>query len=109
MAQVVEEALAFPHPQPTEQFQRQIDVLRAHEALDRLPRIAAPTLFVAGELDLFTRPRFGREVADAIPGAELVVLPGEAHQPFQERPDEFNALVDAFWQRLGSDQAGATP
>lgn len=25
------------------------------------------------------------------------VMPGGAHQPFQELPDEFNARVDAFW------------
>jgi hypothetical protein len=25
------------------------------------------------------------------------VLPGEAHQPFQEIPDEWNARVDGFW------------
>ena len=24
----------------------------------------------------------------------------EAHQPFQEVPDQWNALVDAFWRQL---------
>jgi hypothetical protein len=27
-------------------------------------------------------------------------MPGEAHQPFQEVPDEFNARVDAFWRQV---------
>jgi pimeloyl-ACP methyl ester carboxylesterase len=27
-------------------------------------------------------------------------MPGEAHQPFQEVPDEFNARVDAFWREV---------
>ena len=31
-------------------------------------------------------------------------MPGEAHQPFQEVPDEFNARVDAFWREV---EAGA--
>jgi pimeloyl-ACP methyl ester carboxylesterase len=44
-------------------------------------------------------------VAERIPGAELVVLPGEAHQPFQERPDEFNALVTDFWGRVEAGQS----
>jgi pimeloyl-ACP methyl ester carboxylesterase len=35
-------------------------------------------------------------VADSIPGAGFEVLPGEAHQPFQEVPDVFNARVDPF-------------
>jgi hypothetical protein len=25
-------------------------------------------------------------------------MPGEAHQPFQEVPDQFNARVAAFWR-----------
>jgi hypothetical protein len=28
------------------------------------------------------------------------VLPGEAHQPFQEVPDKWNARVDAFWREV---------
>jgi hypothetical protein len=24
-------------------------------------------------------------------------MPGEAHQPFQEVPEEFNARVETFW------------
>ena len=43
-------------------------------------------------------PRFGRAVAAAIPNAQFEVMPGEAHQPFQEVPDQFNARVDAFWR-----------
>jgi pimeloyl-ACP methyl ester carboxylesterase len=27
-------------------------------------------------------------------------MPGEAHQPFQEAPDDFNARVDAFWREV---------
>ena len=49
-----------------------------------------------------TRPRPGREVADAIPGAIFEVWPDEAHQPFQETPDQFNERVDAFWQSVAT-------
>jgi pimeloyl-ACP methyl ester carboxylesterase len=31
-----------------------------------------------------------------IPGARFEVLAEEAHQPFEEGPDAFNARVDAF-------------
>ena len=71
-----------------------------HDTLDRLPNIAAPTLVLAGELDIATPPRLGRIVAEGIPGAEFEVLLGAAHQPFQEVPDEFNARVDAFWRKV---------
>jgi pimeloyl-ACP methyl ester carboxylesterase len=96
--QVVEEALAFPYQQSVEAFQAQVDVCLAHDTADRLSEIAAPTLVLSGELDIILPPRFGRSVAAGIPNARFDVLPGEAHQPFQEVPDEWNARVDAFWR-----------
>jgi pimeloyl-ACP methyl ester carboxylesterase len=100
VAQIIDEALAFPHPQSPEGFRRQLAAWRPHDTLDRLHQISVPTLVVAGELDLGTPPRLGQAVAERIPGAEFVVLAGEAHQPFQERPDEFNALVASFWAKV---------
>lgn len=97
---LIEETLAFPHPQSAEAFQGQLASFIGHDTLDRLPRIAVPTLVLAGELDIATPPRFGRDVAERIPGAEFEVLPGEAHQPFQEAPDLFNTRVDAFWRQV---------
>jgi pimeloyl-ACP methyl ester carboxylesterase len=102
---IIEETLAFSHPQSAEAFHRQLDAAFAHDTLDRLTGITAPTLVVAGELDIATPPRYGRVVAEHIPGAEFIVLAGEAHQPFQEHPAEFNALVDAFWSKV----QGITP
>ena len=98
--EIVEEALAFPHGQSAEAFRAQVDAGRGHDTADRLSQIAVPTLVLAGELDVILPPRFGRAVADAIPDARFEVLPGEAHQPFQEVPDEWNARVDAFWREV---------
>ncbi|MEU9374301.1 hypothetical protein AB0D94_11080 [Streptomyces sp. NPDC048255] len=42
-------------------------------------------------------------MADAIPGARFEVMPEEAHQPFQESPDLFNARVDAFWREVDGE------
>jgi pimeloyl-ACP methyl ester carboxylesterase len=97
VSQIIDEALEFPHPQSPEAFRRQLEAWIPHDTLERLHAITVPTLVVAGELDIVTPPRYGREVAARIPGAELVVLPDEAHQPFQESPEAFNGLVDAFW------------
>jgi pimeloyl-ACP methyl ester carboxylesterase len=57
----------------------------------------APTLVLAGGRDMTVRPALCRAVAELIPGAQFEVLEEEAHQPFQEVPDEWNARVDAFW------------
>ncbi|HEY5858572.1 MAG TPA: alpha/beta fold hydrolase [Aldersonia sp.] len=73
----------------------QWDADLAHDTLDRLGSITAPTLVIAGEQDLLTPPGQGRAVADAIPGAryELFTGPGSSHAALLERTDEFTALV----------------
>jgi pimeloyl-ACP methyl ester carboxylesterase len=98
--QIIDDALAFPHQQSVDAFQAQVDVCLKHDTAARLSGIAAPTLVMAGELDTILPPRFGRAVAERIPGARFEALPGEAHQPFQEVPDEWNARVDAFWRKV---------
>ena len=97
VAAIIEEALAFPHPQSAEAFLAQLEAFDAHDALDRLGRIAVPTLVLAGAEDIATPPSLGRLVAERIPGALFEVLEGEAHQPFQEVPDAFNDRVARFW------------
>jgi pimeloyl-ACP methyl ester carboxylesterase len=99
---LVEEALAFEHPQSPESFLAQLGAFRAHDTFDRLHRIATPTMVVAGEQDIVCPPRLGRVVADRIPGARWVVLDGQAHQPFQEDPAGFDSLLREFWCSTGN-------
>jgi pimeloyl-ACP methyl ester carboxylesterase len=96
--QILEEALAYPHQQSVAAFQAQVDACLAHDTARRLSQILVPTLVLAGEFDTILPPRFGRSVAAEIPHARFEVMPCEAHQPFQEIPDQFNARVDAFWR-----------
>jgi len=58
-----------------------------------LPRIACPVLVVAGELDLICGPAQARPIADAIPGAQLVVIPDCGHMPAIEAPAAYRAAV----------------
>ncbi|HET8758130.1 MAG TPA: alpha/beta hydrolase [Solirubrobacteraceae bacterium] len=100
VATFVDEALAFAHPQTVVGFRAQLDACVAHDTHDRLARIAVPTLVLAGEHDAIVPPHLGRAVAAQIPHARFEVMPGEAHQPFQEVPERFNDRVDAFWRAL---------
>lgn len=102
VAEIVDEALDFPHKQTSESFQRFVEALVAHDTSGRLTEIAAPTLVLAGGRDPISRPELCREVADLIPGARFEVLTEESHQPFQEVPETWNALVDAFWREVDS-------
>jgi pimeloyl-ACP methyl ester carboxylesterase len=99
----IEEVLAFPHKQSTEDLQHFLDAFVDHDTTDRLPQITAPTLVLAGGLDPSSRPSLGRAVADRIPNALFEVMEEEAHQPFQEIPDEWNTRVDTFWRGLDSE------
>jgi pimeloyl-ACP methyl ester carboxylesterase len=98
--QIIDEALAFPHKQAPQDTQRFLDAFLDHDNSDRLAQIAAPTLVLAGGLDMTSRPELCRAVAELIPGARYEVMEEESHQPFQEVPDEWNARVDAFWREV---------
>lgn len=100
VGRIIEEALAFPHKQRTENVQRFIDTFVDHDTTGRVARIAAPTLVLAGGRDMISRPELCRAVAERIPGALFEVMEEESHQPFQEVPQEWNARVDAFWREV---------
>jgi pimeloyl-ACP methyl ester carboxylesterase len=76
----------------------QWDADLAHDTLDRLGQITAPTLVIAGEQDLLTPPWHGRQVADTIPGARhhLFTGPGSSHALGVERAEEFIPMVAEF-------------
>jgi pimeloyl-ACP methyl ester carboxylesterase len=98
--QIIEEVLAFPYKQRTEDVQRFLGAVIVHDTSARLPQIAAPTLVLAGGIDTTSRPELCRAVAELIPGARFEVMEGESHQPFQEVPDDWNARVDSFWRQV---------
>jgi 3-oxoadipate enol-lactonase len=57
--------------------------------------IETPTLVIAGQYDSVTSARHGEELAAAIPGAQLKVLP-TVHLSNVEQPEQFVALLAAF-------------
>ena len=58
--------------------------------------LAQPTLLIWGEKDPFFPLVAARELAAAMPHAELINFPGVGHCPQLERPAEFNAALLAF-------------
>jgi pimeloyl-ACP methyl ester carboxylesterase len=61
-----------------------------------LARIATPTLLLWGEDDELVPVRYGRAAAAAIPGSQLVVLPGVGHIPSIEAPRDFVRILTDF-------------
>lgn len=73
------------------------------DARASLPEIAIPTLVLVGEQDALTPPADSQAMADAIPGARLVTIPGAGHLAPMERPGAVAAaLSDFFAGALGA-------
>ncbi len=62
----------------------------------RLGEIAVPTLLIWGEKDGITSRAHHDEIAAAIPGARLEVVPGAGHLPTVEAPDVVGPLLGKF-------------
>jgi 3-oxoadipate enol-lactonase len=60
---------------------------------DDLSGITAQTLVLSGTEDVATPPAMGRALADGIPGASFVEIPGAAHLGNLERPDVVTDLI----------------
>lgn len=58
-----------------------------------LARIRVPVTFVHSEGDEFIRPEHARYLAETLPNAKLVTLPGVTHFAPLQRPDQFNAAM----------------
>lgn len=58
-----------------------------------LASVAIQTLVLVGEEDALTPPPVAQEMADAIPGATLVQVPGSGHLSTLERPDAVTAAM----------------
>jgi aminoacrylate hydrolase len=74
---------------------RRIDTILAFDESARLGRITCPILITVGEEDFCTPPHMSEELARAIPGAELSLLPG-GHLVYMERPEAFARVVSDF-------------
>jgi 3-oxoadipate enol-lactonase len=60
-------------------YLHQATAVAAHDAYERLNRMAAPTLVVHGEQDVFVPPANALVLAERIPGAKLRLWPDAAH------------------------------
>lgn len=61
--------------------------------LQRLPSLRIPTLVLHGEKDRLVPAENGRRIAQAIPGAELVLIPEANHLFFTDQPERTHELL----------------
>lgn len=76
---------------------QQLAAVTGHDAASRLGEIRVPTLVLAGAEDRLVPVENSRRIAEAIPGARLVLLPGAGHCfPFERFEATVRELTDFF-------------
>ncbi|MCF8034364.1 MAG: alpha/beta hydrolase [Desulfarculaceae bacterium] len=66
----------------------------------RLGGLNLPCLVMTGEQDKMTPPAMAQKLAEAIPGAELKLIPGAGHMPYLEKHREVNQAISEFMSRF---------
>ena len=77
-------------------FMRTLDSLKDHSAIDHLANVDCPTIVIGGEIDRFTPVWLAQRMADMIPQAEYVFVPGGSHTAPLERPELVNGAISRF-------------
>jgi pimeloyl-ACP methyl ester carboxylesterase len=90
----VERSLRFY--QPPDAFFRQFNACLKHDTVDRLAKITAPTLIIAGDDDHLVPSQNSLTLKELIPHARLELFEGCRHCFFMEESDRFNATVTEF-------------
>lgn len=73
------------------------------DSTELLPKIACPTLVIAGEDDVASPPEEVQYISDHTPGAEFVRIPQSGHLSNLENPQAFNDALERFLTRLRTD------
>jgi pimeloyl-ACP methyl ester carboxylesterase len=77
------------------------------DTASRLHEITAPALVACGELDISFKRTRSAELAAALPNATFRSLPGRAHLPYLEAPEEITALIRSCCRSCGCAGRGA--
>ena len=78
---------------PVEGYAGCCEAVAGHDVRDGLPRVAAPTLVMAGAQDQAIPPTQGEAIAAAVAGARFELLNPGAHVASAERAETVNELI----------------
>lgn len=84
---------------PEATYRAALTALTHFDRREQLAHIAVPTLCLTGEHDRNAPPSLVQQMAQRIPGAEYLELPGVGHLAPMEAPQAFNRALIAFLRR----------
>jgi pimeloyl-ACP methyl ester carboxylesterase len=93
---------------PPETYRKAVHLLTTFDRRAELPKIAVPTLLIAGSDDKTAPPAIMASMQRKIPGSELVTLQGCGHLGPMDQPAEFNAALERFLRKMASRWATET-
>ncbi|MER5928933.1 alpha/beta fold hydrolase [Streptomyces sp. NPDC002054] len=94
-AEQLQQALAFTAASIADGTPEHAEMAPRVDVRDDLPHIKVPTLVISTTQDGFTSTRLHHQLADTIPGAQLVEIQ-TGHLPMVERPEEWQKLITTF-------------
>jgi pimeloyl-ACP methyl ester carboxylesterase len=92
-------ALSLRHQPTLKGAQGQMKALSFFNVKKRLGEIRCPILVITGNEDRMMPPDNARLIAEGIPGAELYIVKGAGHAFYDEKPDEVNRVLTAFFRK----------
>jgi pimeloyl-ACP methyl ester carboxylesterase len=93
---------------PPETYRKAVHLLTTFDRRADLPKIAVPTLLIAGSDDKTAPPAIMASMQKKIPGGELAVLEGCGHLGPMDQPGPFNAALERFLRKMESRWATET-
>ena len=100
--EVVREVTEMIERQPVAGIVGALHALRERpDSTPLLARLKLPVLVVAGDDDQIAPAAGMKEMADAIPSAEFVLVTGAGHLAPLEQPEQVNEALAAFLEKLG--------
>lgn len=89
----VERVIDMLSSTPPDGYAACCDGLASYDVTDRLRHIAVPTRVIAGSEDPATGPDLAKQMVEAIPDADLVVIDGVSHIANVAAPKQLNEAV----------------
>ncbi|MBN2334787.1 alpha/beta fold hydrolase [Candidatus Bathyarchaeota archaeon] len=100
LEELIQDETYSDHPTPDYALVRQSQAIAGFHSHDRLPTIKAPTLVMTGEEDILVPPGNSEILADRIPGAELVKIPGAGHGFLKQKTAEAMPVILGFLEKV---------
>ena len=92
-----------PTPDKFSEFSEAVGLMQRTQpnySMEDLAKIRVPVVIVQSEFDEFIKREHAEYLAENIPDAEFVLLPGVSHFAPLQRPDQFNAVLLEFLNKI---------